>query len=169
MADQKCTSKQIAGVLGLLFTKAYLAYSHFQNYNTKHITFKMNLANELMSYRMEQCFPLSLSTDNIATADIQDTKVCVLVLLEKPSNGKVGRERAFQRYQKLTLIQSKGEARKEEIKLSLKGKCWYQFIHFANQALVDIAFKCSNTRYKTSRVHCSLDHDSFCYSIAYKL
>ena len=25
------------------------------------------------------------------------------------------------------------------------------------------------TRYKTSRVHCSLDHDSFCYSIAYKL
>ena len=70
MADQKCTSKQIAGVLRLLFTKAYLAYSHFQNYNTKHITFKMNLANELMSYRMEQCFPLSLSTDNIATVDI---------------------------------------------------------------------------------------------------
>ena len=82
MADQECTSKQIAEVLRLLFTKAYLAYSHFQNYNTKHITFKMNLANELMSYRMEQCFPLSLSTDNIAAADISDTKVCALVLLK---------------------------------------------------------------------------------------
>ena len=92
--------RQVAGVLGFLFTNAYMAYRHFRNSTMKHSDFKVKLANALMGYIMEQHRTLRLSNNNVAPAEEADAKVHVLVLLEKPFKGKDGEERDFQRYQK---------------------------------------------------------------------
>ena len=75
--------RQVAGVLGFLFTNAYLAYRHFRNSNMRHSDFKLRLANALMGYTVEQHGTLMLSKNNVAPAD--EAKVHVLKLLEKPT------------------------------------------------------------------------------------
>ena len=110
--------RQVAGVLGFIFTNAYLAYRHFQNPNLKHSSFKINLANELMSFRMKQHRPPRLSNDFVPAAE-EDKKVHALVLLSKPSKGKDGQERAFQRFQKYCYYcQHNPEERPEKRKTS---------------------------------------------------
>ena len=43
--------KQVAGVVGFLFTNAFLAYKHFQKSASKHSQFKVNLANALTRFK----------------------------------------------------------------------------------------------------------------------
>ena len=79
----------------------------------------MDLANELMSYRMGQCFPLSLSTDNIAAADISDTKVCALVLLKNHQLEKMDARGHFKDIR--ITVQRKSQERRDQA--ITEGKC----------------------------------------------
>ena len=45
--------RQIAGVLGFLFTNAYLTKKHFQKTSIKHYEFKLELANKMVKFKEE--------------------------------------------------------------------------------------------------------------------
>ena len=64
----------------------------------KHSAFKIKLANVLMEFKEDSHCPQRLPLGSPAE-EVED-KVHVLVLLEKPTNEKDGKERKFQRYQK---------------------------------------------------------------------
>ena len=87
--------RQVAGVLGFLFTNGYLAYVNFQK-QIKHSEYKIKLANSLMEFKEEELRPSRSSLDN-STAP---KKVHVLRLLEKPAVDKSGKQKVFKRYQR---------------------------------------------------------------------
>ena len=78
--------RQVAGVIGLLFTNAYLAYRHFQKSQIKHSNFKVKLANALSKFKETaphtKRFPLEVPIPDIG-------KVHVLKLLQKPTKDGV--------------------------------------------------------------------------------
>ena len=90
--------QKLAGVLGFCFTNEYLAYHYFWESSMKHSAFKIKLANVLMEFKEDSHCPQRLPLGSPAE-EVED-KVHVLVLLEKPTNEKDGKERKFQRYQK---------------------------------------------------------------------
>ena len=89
--------RQVAGVLGFLFTNGYLAYRHFAT-SIKHSKFKINLANILMKYKEDQHRPKRLGIG--LPVEIEAPKIHALVYLEKPVRDKDGNDRQFSRYQK---------------------------------------------------------------------
>ena len=92
--------RQLAGVLGFLFTNSFLAYRHFRKSTMKHSIFKMKLANTLMEYKEPQQRSIRLPLVIPADDSQSQTKVHALVLLEKPKKDKDGEDRDFKRYQK---------------------------------------------------------------------
>ena len=96
----KCPQmRQAAGVFGFLFTNAFLAYKFLVNKgkDISHHSFKLKLANALMSYKEASARP----TRGIAPqTDGAPSPVHVLKALEKPTVDKSGKPRQFKRYQK---------------------------------------------------------------------
>ena len=89
--------RQVAGVIGFLFTNAYLAYRHFQKSEIKPSDFKVKLANALSKFKEiaphTKRFSLEVPIPDIA-------KVHVLKLLQKPTKDGVEQERKNSGYQK---------------------------------------------------------------------
>ena len=89
--------RQVAGVIGFLFTIAYLAYCHFQKSQIKHSDFKVKLANALSKFKetapRTKRFSLEVPIPDIA-------KVHVLKLLQKPTKDGVEQEKKNNQYQK---------------------------------------------------------------------
>ena len=89
--------RQVAGVIGFLFTNAYLAYRHFHKSQIKHSEFKVELANALYKFKETaphtKRFSLEVPIPDIA-------KVHVLKLLQKPTKDGVEQERKNNWYQK---------------------------------------------------------------------
>ena len=89
--------RQVAGVIGFLFTNAYLAYRHFQKSQMKHADFKVKLANALTKFKETtphaKRFSLEVPIPDIA-------KVHFLKLLQKPTKSGVEQEMKNSRYQK---------------------------------------------------------------------
>ena len=81
--------RQVAGVIGFLFTNAYLAYRHFQKSEIKPSDFKVKLANALSKFKEiaphTKRFSLEVPIPDIA-------KVHVLKLLQKPTKDGVKQE-----------------------------------------------------------------------------
>ena len=89
--------RQLAGVIGFLFTNAYLAYRHFWKSQIKHTDFKVKLANALSKFKETaphaKRFSLEVPIPDIA-------KVHVLKLLQKPTKDGVEQERKNNWYQR---------------------------------------------------------------------
>ena len=89
--------RQVAGVIGFLFTNAYLAHRHFQKSQIKLSDFKVKLVNALSKFNETaphtKRFSLEVPIPDIA-------KVHVLKLLQKPTKDGVEQERKNNRYQK---------------------------------------------------------------------
>ena len=94
--------KLFAGVLGFLFTDAYLAYRHFQKSTMKHCDFKITLANLLMRFQKEDRRPERLIAP--AAETVPTPSIHCLVLMTKPQTDKEGNTRSFQRYQKYCYV-----------------------------------------------------------------
>ena len=80
--------RQVAGVIGFLFTNAYLAYRHFHKSQIKHSEFKVELANALYKFKETaphtKRFSLEVPIPDIA-------KVHVLKLLQKMASNRRGK------------------------------------------------------------------------------
>ena len=89
--------RQVAGVIGLLFTNAYLAYRHFQKSQIKHSDFKVKLANALSKFKETAPHTKRFSLE---VPILYIGKVHVLKLLQKPTKDDVKQESKNNRYQK---------------------------------------------------------------------
>lgn len=74
--------RQFAGILGFLFTNAYLAYNYFRKTSIKHVDFKIKLANLMVTFDPESAV-MTRPKEVLATEDQLQISHGVVKLSEK--------------------------------------------------------------------------------------
>ena len=90
--------RQVGGVLGFIFTNAYLAKRFFQKSTIKHCDFKIKLGNALCKFKEATQRAKRLSID-VSISNTHIEKVHLPKLLERPKgSGKEGQKGRYQKY-----------------------------------------------------------------------